>query len=81
MLFKPAVDRKFVLDPLGDVAVEEEPLTGQEEAAVGRQLVVLVPDSPFDLRLVVDLEPEPVVLGLEKEAGTEAALSAGTGSG
>ena len=67
------VDRELVLDRLGDVAVEEDSLAGQEEAAVGRDLVGLPPDPRLDLGLVVDLEPKLLVLGLELEAGAEAA--------
>ena len=68
------VDRELVLDPLGDVAVEEDPLAGQEEAAIGRDLVALTPDPCVDLGLEVDLKPKLLVLGLELEAGAESAL-------
>ena len=40
---QPAVDRELIIDPLGDVAIEEEPLARQEEAAIGRALVALAP--------------------------------------
>ena len=37
----------------------------------GRVLVLLRPYPRLDLGLVVDLEPKPLVLGLELEAGSE----------
>ena len=52
------VDRELVLDPLGDVAVEEDPLAGQENAAIGRDLVALTPDPCVDLGLEVDSKTE-----------------------
>ena len=72
------VDRELVLDPLGDVAVEEDPLAGQEQAAIGRDLVALTPDSCIDLGLEVELKPKLLVLGLELEARCPRCPSAAT---
>src|SRR5262249_26559711 len=52
---------------------EEDPLAGQEEAAVGRALLAPTPDPSLDLGFVVDQEPKLLVLGLELETGAEAA--------
>ncbi len=70
---QPPVDRKLVLDPLGDVAVEEDPLAGQEDAAICRHLVALTPDPCVNLRLKMHSKPEFVVRRRPLEAGAEGA--------
>ena len=60
---RPAIERQLVLDSLGDVAVEEDPLSGQEKAAIAWHLVALTPDPGVDLRLEVDSKLKLVVGG------------------
>ena len=71
---RPPVDRELVLDRLGDVAGEEDSLARQEETAIGRGLSGLGPDPSFNLRFVVNPEPELLVLGLELESRAEAPI-------
>ena len=69
----PRLNRELVLDPLGDVAVEEDSLAGQEEAAIARNLVALPPDPCVDLRLEVHSKLKLFVLGLPLKARAERA--------
>ena len=52
---------------------EEDSLAGQEDAAIGRDLVALAPDPCVDLGLKVELKPKLIVLGMVLEAGAEKA--------
>ncbi len=65
------IDRKFVLDRLGDVTREEDSLTRKEETAVGRNLVTLSPDTALYLGFVVNQQSKLFVLGLELKAGAK----------
>jgi hypothetical protein len=70
----PPIEGEDVFDRPGDLAVEEEALAGEEEAADRGSLAGVGPGAALDLLEDVDLEPELLVVRLEMEAGAEVQL-------